>query len=313
MRLRQIHFTPFFKTNFRAITYGVYLTWGYFSSIKKNNRWAYFPVDQKHIAKGPLFTSEDNKLRSITEDGKGNLYLGTANGKFLYFDQIQKEYKIFTDEYLGTQGASISGLAWRDNRYIYTCVENKEFLLFDTKTKDFIRFDNDEKIDIRPFSLSRHGSEVAICSKYLGLFIQNENQIYGTRDAFPSAKTICPNASQTSFLLEKSDGTIEIRSLSEPNAKGIIVNGVSGILSIAPLSTSDFIVASESGIHIIYKNGNLKKLPNVVNDTKLRITSFGKSIYAYHEEYGLYEFDQDIESLETSGPEECSIKKTLVG
>ncbi len=262
---------------------------GLFQFNKNTSKWAYFLIDKNHIAKGTEFSVEDNQLRSITEDGKGNLYLGTANGKFLYFDQIQKEYKIFNDENTGIQGSSISGLAWRDTRYMYTCIENKEFLLFDTKTKDFIRFDSDEKIDIRPFSLARHGSEVAICSKHLGLFIQNENQIYGSRTVFTDAKITFSNRSQTSFLIETSDGKVELRSLSEPTLKGKAINHVTGIQSISTYKNDDFLVCTPSGTFVVRRNGEVRKLPDfIIRGGASLVASDQNVVYAYREDHGIF-------------------------
>jgi len=265
---------------------------GLFQFNKNTGKWSHFPVDKNHIADGAIFTSEENKLRSITQDGKGNLYIGTANGTFLYFDQIQKEYKVFRDEKIVELKAAITGLAYRDTRYIYTCLENKEFLLFDTKTKDFIRFDDDEKIDIRPFGLARHGSEVAICSKQLGLFVQNENQIYGSRNAFPSSKTICSNQSQTSFILESTDGKIELRSLSEPAQTGRTIPGIYGIQSVIQYGSQDFVISARNGYFILHRDGTLKKLPELLTqEGKSLITASDGVIYLYHEEDGLFKFN----------------------
>src|SRR6218665_3651045 len=265
---------------------------GLFQFNKNTHKWSHFPIDKNHVVTGSVFSMEDNKLRSITEDGKGNLYIGTANGKFLYFDQIQKEYKVYQDKITEFIGTPISGLAWRDTRYIYTCFENKEFLLFDTKTKDFIRFDSDEKIEIRPFSLARHGSEVAICSKHLGLFIQNENQIYVSRSSFSSTLALCDNASQTSFLLEKTDGAVELRSLSEPTLTGVQISSIQGIQSICKYGTDDFLLSDQNGIHILSRNGLLKTLPKINADHEKRIVAaFGKRIFVYAEENGIVEFD----------------------
>lgn len=267
---------------------------GLFRFNKKTGKWSHFPVDKNHVAKGSVFSPEENKLRSITEDGKGNLYIGTANGTFLYFDQIQKEYKVFRDENITSLKAAITGLAYRDTRYIYTCLENKEFLLFDTKTKDFIRFDDDEKIDIRPFSLARHGSEVAICSKHLGLFVQNENQIYGSRNAFPGSKILCSNTSQTSYILEKTDGKIELRSLSAPSQTGKVINEIVQIGSITTYGTEDFLVSALNGYFILRRNGTVKRLPDLLTrEGKSLVASFNSQVYVYHSEEGLFQLQNN--------------------
>lgn len=108
---------------------------GLFSFDKQHKKWSNYKVESKTLLEKTILKGDENRMKSMVQDGKGNLYIGTASGGFLYFDQIQQVFKVYNDPFLSELNVPISGLSWRDTRYLYVCADGKEFLLFDSRKK----------------------------------------------------------------------------------------------------------------------------------------------------------------------------------
>lgn len=161
---------------------------GLFSFNKQTKVWKHFPVTEKHFLEPIRLIGFEANMRCLEQDGKGNLYIGTWGGGLLYFDQNQGVYRRFIYESAQPPSGmrnSISDLKWRDARYLYICAVNYEFLLFDTKTKEFVRYDEAERTIEMPYRMARFGKQIAIAGTEFGLFIHNESLIFGQRERYP--------------------------------------------------------------------------------------------------------------------------------
>ena len=161
---------------------------GLFSFNRKTRRWKHFPVTKNTFMEHTVLTEYEPSLRCLEQDGKGNLYIGTWGGGLLYFDKNQGLYRRFLFQSLlppsGVRN-SITDVKWRDSRYLYVCAEHFDFLLFDTKTKEFIRYDEAERSISTPSRIARNGTQIAIAGSELGLYIHNESLIFGERERYP--------------------------------------------------------------------------------------------------------------------------------
>ncbi len=268
---------------------------GLFSLNIKKNKWSYYKVHTGNLLEKKQIGRQTNQMRSLVQDGKGNLYIGTSDGSFLYFDQFQKVYRLFQDPFLTDLKAPVSGLSWRDSRYLYVCAEGKELLLFDSRTKEFIRYEKDERKDIKPINLVRFGSQIAICSKESGLFLHNEAEIYGSRFSFGQTEISVTNASQTKALFYlQQERVLLLRSLSNPFESEKELNLSANLVQVFPFGRQAFIGRFDSEINIIYESGKIVSLGKYDSEGR-KIHLFGNSEkkWLYDQEKGLFYFDED--------------------
>ena len=142
----------------------------------------YFPTKMNVLnPEAMMFT--DRSVFSIEQDGKGNLYLGLDKGEFLYFDQQQAVFKKIPGPFFlpETDRKRIVDLKWRDTRYLYVCLEDSEFLLFDARSKSFMRYQEVERSIQDASCIVRNGSQIAVGSKTMGCYVHDERLIYGDR------------------------------------------------------------------------------------------------------------------------------------
>lgn len=161
---------------------------GLFSFNKQTKQWKHFPVRENRFLEPTSTIGFENSMRCIEQDGKGNFYIGTWGGGLLYFDKNQGVYRRFLYESAQPPSGmrnSISDIKWRDVRYLYVCATSYEFILFDTKTKEFIRYDEAERTITMPYRMARFGKQIAIAGAGHGLFIHNESLIFGRRERYP--------------------------------------------------------------------------------------------------------------------------------
>lgn len=161
---------------------------GLFSFNKKTKKWRHYPVKQKSFLQSLQMTGFEGNMRCLEQDGKGNLYIGTWGGGLLYFDKNQGVYKRYLyEEAQPPNGSrnSISDLKWRDTRYLYVCAAAREFLLFDTKTKEFIHYEEAERSIHRPVRMARYGRQIAVAGMENGVFVHNESLIFGELERYP--------------------------------------------------------------------------------------------------------------------------------
>ena len=271
---------------------------GLFSFDKRQKKWSYYKVESKTLVEKTKLKGNENVMKSIVQDGKGNFYIGTANGSFLYFDQIQQVFKVYNDPFLSGLDVPVSGLSWRDTRYLYVCAEGKEFLLFDSRKKEFIRFEEDERYEIQPFRLVRFGSQIAICSKTLGLFLHNESQIFGTRFNFPNTAQVIQNNSGTKALFCFHDGNMELRDLDNVLSAGKKLNISSESSQMISFGPTGFVVKSRDQLLLLKQSGEtqaLGKLPT--GEDPVHLVSDGKDhIWLVHQEKGIFEFNLKTKS-----------------
>jgi len=278
---------------------------GLFSFSKLDHSWQYFPVEQKSLLEATTLDGGENNQRSLVQDGKGNLYIGTAGGTILYFDQYQQVFRVFRVPELNSPKSerTISALEWRDTRYLYTCVEGVEFLLFDTRTKEFIRFQDDEQADIQPFHIVRKGAQIAICSRTQGLYLHNESLIYGTRFPLEAYGKIVQSKLK-SVVATQLLGTnrFQIRNLDRSLTASIIftIPGSPDRIVLTPSVKNDFVALSDQGLFEISPTGKVKTLSKVKSvhnegsSVLLQVSSDGK-IWRYSEKQGLSFFSRKQE------------------
>ena len=122
-----------------------------------------------------------NEMTSLVEDDKGNLFIGLRKGGMLYFNQNQGVFRVFPISIDELKYQTISSIEWRDERYLYLCLLNKEILLFDTSKKEYVRYEESERSAVMPFRITKFGSQLAIASSNAGLFVHDESLIYGAK------------------------------------------------------------------------------------------------------------------------------------
>lgn len=266
---------------------------GLFSFDKQHKKWSNYKVESKTLLEKTILKGDENRMKSIVQDGKGNLYIGTASGGFLYFDQIQQVFKVYNDPFLSELNVPISGLSWRDTRYLYVCAEGKEFLLFDSRKKEFIRFEVDERYEIQPFRLVRYGSQIAICSKTLGLFLHNEAQIFGTRFNFPNTESVIQNKAGTKGLFRFHQGNIELRNLDRILEPGKKLPLSAETAQFFQFGQNDFLVKSGDQLMLVKQSGEIQKLGKLpVSAGLINLVSNGKDkIWLVHGERGIFELE----------------------
>ncbi len=165
------------------------------------------------IAKNWLTTETacplNNSLFGGLQDSKGNFYFGNDRGEIIYFDQYQQVYKGFPSPF-GNQ-VTIKDLAWRDERFIYLTIENQDVCLFDTRTKSFIQYKDDERTVQFPSCIEKNGKRLAIGTSGKGFYLHDESKIYGTRITVSFAEHyFAPN--DGSFALSKNGNDYTIRT-----------------------------------------------------------------------------------------------------
>lgn len=161
---------------------------GLFSFHKKTGQWKHFPVNTGSFLDKIRLIGFESAMRCLEQDGKGNLYIGTWGAGLLYFDQYQGVYRRFVYEPAFPPSGwrnSISDIKWRDSRYLYVCASSREFSLFDTKTKEFIRYDESERVIRQPKRMARFGKQIAVAGEGAGIYIHNESLIFGWKERHP--------------------------------------------------------------------------------------------------------------------------------
>ena len=126
-------------------------------------------------------SSYRNDMSCAVQDSKGNLFIGLRRGGLLYFDQFQGLFKSLPISIEDLKYQEISSIQWRDSRYLYLCLLNKEILLFDTNKKKYVRYEESERSAVMPFRITKFGSQLAIASSNSGLFVHDESLIYGMK------------------------------------------------------------------------------------------------------------------------------------
>lgn len=129
-------------------------------------------------------TPTDVSFLNAIQDSKGNFYIGTSSGSLCYFDQYQGIFKLF-DPKLAI-ASPMSDLEWRDERFAYVGFHQQEVQLFDTRTKTFIAYKDEERTVKSPQCIAKKGTRLAIGTSGLGFYLQDEAKIYGTRMAIPT-------------------------------------------------------------------------------------------------------------------------------
>lgn len=230
---------------------------------KQTKNWKLFQVRSSNLWEPVALNGNENDIASLEQDGKGNLYLGTRGGGLLYFDQYQSVFrKIQLPAFLARNGSVISAIKWRDTRYMYVCLENNEFLLFDTKTKEFIRYDEAERSIFHPINLARFGSQIAVCSRKDGLFIHNERLIYGQRKQ-TSGQLIDwafkKGAQWNLKLYQSPENKIELLKGSQIK-RSFLLPSHARLVQALPSDNDGFFVLSEEKLWHISLQGQLSEL-----------------------------------------------------
>jgi ligand-binding sensor domain-containing protein len=143
-------------------------------------KWKKIPFEENE--QFPKSTKEMHHLRlsSAIQDSKGNFYIGLENGDMIYFDKFQFVYRYINNPFGDLSDSPITSMDWRNNRYLYLCLQHKEIVLFDTNKKDFVRYDESERGALFPRKLKTRGSQIAIASE-IGLFLHDESLIFGSK------------------------------------------------------------------------------------------------------------------------------------
>lgn len=147
----------------------------------RQQQWKPFRFKRSTDINPELTVYYRNEMTCAVQDSKGNLFIGLKRGGLLYFDQYQGLFKSFPISIDDLKYQEISSIEWRDPRYLYLCLRNKEIVLFDTNKKEYVRYEESERSAVMPFRITKFGSQLAIASSNAGLFVHDESLIYGTK------------------------------------------------------------------------------------------------------------------------------------
>lgn len=146
-------------------------------------KWDFVRLTEKNQIKPYDITKHPIRMKRVIRDSKGNFFISTEDGNMLYFDKFQDVYRVIENPFEDLRGTAITDMDWRDERYLYLCANHKEILLFDTRWKSFVRYDESERGALFPVRLKTHRNQIAIASE-IGLFLHDESLIFGKKYRF---------------------------------------------------------------------------------------------------------------------------------
>lgn len=190
-----------------------------------------------------------NNMSCAVQDSKGNLFIGLKRGGLLYFDQFQGLFKSFPISIDDLKYQEISSVQWRDSRYLYLCLKNKEILLFDTNTKEYVRYEESERSAVMPSQITKFGSQLAIASSNSGLFVHDESLIYGTKvttDLQLYAVKYSPDKKSAYQLRGSSSGILKRIFGKGPDV--IPLNGLKDVKTFYYLKDGGMVVVGANGL-----------------------------------------------------------------
>ncbi|MDR0801210.1 histidine kinase [Fluviicola sp.] len=147
----------------------------------KTQKWKRYQFNRKTDSNPGKTSAYRNEMTSLVQDSKRNLFIGLRRGGVLYFNQSRGLFCVFPISVDELKYQAISSIEWRDQRYLYLCLLNKEILLFDTSRKEYVRYEEAERSVVMPRRITKFGSQLAIASSNAGLFVHDEALIYGTK------------------------------------------------------------------------------------------------------------------------------------
>lgn len=192
-----------------------------------------------------------NNMSCSVQDSKGNLFIGLKKGGLLYFDQYQGLFKSFPISIEDLKNQEISSIQWRDSRYLYLCLLNKEILLFDTKKKKYVRYEESERSAVMPFHITKFGSQLAIASSNAGLFVHDESLIYGTKIQ------VAKQLHAIKYSADKKNA-YQLLGNSSPVLKRILGNGPETITLNGLIDAKSFYYLKNGGILVVGANGLIR-------------------------------------------------------
>lgn len=216
--------------------------------------WKLHDLTKKNLLEREFSSSISPRMNKAVADTKGNFFIGLENGNLIYYDKFQHVYREIINPYIELKGLAISDIAWRDERYLYICVFHKEILLFDTRLKSFVRFEENERSALFPTRISTYRTQLAIASE-IGLFLHDESLIFGSKFHFPYRVISLQNYVNEAFQLIENKAGYFIRNANNQEFK------LKNVLNPIQLyiTTNEFIVVAENGVLYLDKNGIEKK------------------------------------------------------
>ncbi|AEA42081.1 sensor histidine kinase [Fluviicola taffensis] len=240
---------------------------GLFSFDLITNKWKKYRFKKSTCIHPKLNGRYTNKMTCLTQDSKGNFYVGLNSGGLLYFNQYQGLFKSIRIKIVDLNYEKISSIAWRDSRYLYLCFENREILLFDTKTKEYVRYEESERSTVLPYRIAKMGSQLAVSSSVSGLFIHDESLIYGKK-LKPSMKLI-----QVKYSKKGRSG-YQLLGTSNPVLKKIKGVGPTQITLNGLMDTKTFYYLKNGGILVVGGNGMILLDSDLKISRKMLISSY---------------------------------------
>jgi ligand-binding sensor domain-containing protein len=215
----------------------------------KSNQWKQFKFKRSTDINPDLTKGYRNEMTCAVQDSKGNLFIGLKRGGLLYFDQYQGLFKSFPISIDDLKYQEISSIEWRDPRYLYLCILNKEIVLFDTSKKEYVRYEESERSAVMPFHITKFGSQLAIASSNAGLFVHDESLIYGTKVKTGlqlHAVRYSPDKKKAYQLMDGSSAVLK-RILGD-GPEIVLLNGLVDAKSFYYLKDGSMVVVGANGL-----------------------------------------------------------------
>ncbi|MNJ86330.1 Sensor histidine kinase YpdA [compost metagenome] len=203
----------------------------------------------------PASSVYNNDMSCSAQDSKGNLFIGLRKGGLLYFDQYQNLFRSFPISIEDLKDQEISAIKWRDSRYLYLCLLNKEILLFDTKKKEYVRYEESERSAVMPSRITKFGSQLAIASSNAGLFVHDEALIYGTKIKTEQQLMAVKYTSDRKNAWQLFSGTSPIlKRLKGNGPETIQLHGLIDAKTFYCLNNGSILVVGANGLMLIDKD-----------------------------------------------------------
>ena len=215
----------------------------------KNRQWKQFKFKRStDINSGSTLTYR-NDMTCAVQDSKGNFFIGLKRGGLLYFDQYQGLFKSFPISIDDVKYQEISSLEWRDPRYLYLCILNKEIVLFDTSKKEYVRYEESERSAVMPFHITKFGSQLAIASANSGLFVHDESLIYGTKIKTEMQLHAVRYSADKKQAYQLMDGSFSVlKRISGDGPEMLPLNGLIDAKSFYYLADGSMVVVGANGL-----------------------------------------------------------------
>lgn len=233
---------------------------GLYRFLIKENKWKFYKFKKSTDINPQGNAAYRNEMTCLVQNGKGNLFIGLRRGGMLYFDQYQGLFKALPITIDELKYQAISSIEWRDSRYLYLCLLNKEILLFDTSKKEYVRYEEAERSAVMPFRITKFGSQLAIASSNAGLFVHDESLIYGTKIKTDLQLRNVSYSSDRKQAYQLVGNTVQMLKRIRGNGpETIVLDGLKDAKCLYTLKNGSMLAVGANGVLLVDRNYRVEK------------------------------------------------------